>query len=94
MLTRKLANTSTALLTGIALNLISQVAAATDTVVAYGDDAVRQARAVEAEFQARMDENARIIDRAIKANVEREVARIRPPKVRLALNDTESRKRG
>lgn len=94
MLTRKLANTRTALLAGVVVGLIGQAAAATDTVVAYGDDAARQARAIEAEFRAQMSENARTINRAIKANVEREIMRIRAPQIRLALNDTDVRTRG
>ena len=90
-MTRKVATVRTALLGGVVAALIGQAAMATDTVVAYGDDAVRQARAREAEFQAQMSENARTVSRAIRANLEREVMRIRPPRVRLALSDAATR---
>jgi len=91
MLTRKLANTKTALLAGLLGSFISQVAAATDTVVAYGDDAARQALTLDAELQAQRSENARTIDRAIKANVEREITRIKAPDIRLALSEAATR---
>jgi len=91
MLTRKLANTKTSLLAGIVAGLIGQGAAATETVVAHGDEAALQARTLDAEFQAQMSKNARTINRAIKANVEREMTRIRAPKIRLALIDVPTR---
>jgi hypothetical protein len=91
MLTRKLANPKTALLAGLLLGLTGQVATAAEVVVVYGDDAVHDARLVEASFQARMSENVGIVDAAVKANVKREISRIKAPTVLLALSEVPKR---
>lgn len=89
MLTRKVSDSKAGLLAGVVLGLAGQAAAAADVVVAYGGEAARLARAAEAEFQTRMSENVRSLNEDIKANVEREIRKIKvePPQLRLALAD-------
>jgi hypothetical protein len=87
MLTRKLSDTKTGLVAGLILGLTGPAANATDVVVAYGSDTARQAREAEAEFQTRMGEFVRSVDAGIKANVEKEVAKIKLPEIRLALGN-------
>ena len=92
MLTRTLANRRTALLAGLFAGLTGQAASATDVVIAYGDHAVQQAREMDAEFRARLNQGARNVDLAIRQNVEREVTRIKAPAtVQLALADSVKR---
>ncbi len=92
MMTRKLANSRTALVAGLIAGLAGQTALATDVVTAYGDDAVRQAREMDDAFQARLNQNAMDIEQAVRANVEREITRIKAPAVvRLALSETATR---
>lgn len=92
MLTRKLSNSTTGMLAGLLVGLVSQTAFATDVVVAYGDDVARQARSVEVDFQARMSEYAQSLSKHIRANVAKEMERIKAPRLRLVSVD--ERKQG
>ncbi len=91
MLTRKMTKTLIAALATAAVGLVGSVAAAADEVVVYGDDVVQRVRMTEAEFQARMDEIARSLERDVKANVARSLAKPRLPEIRLAAAETRTR---
>ena len=92
MLIRKFATPAAASMAGLIIGLGGAgPAAATEVVIAYGDAAVRQVEAFDAEFRARMDRNARHVDQTIRANVEREVERITVPVIRLAVSEMPKR---
>ena len=93
MLTRKLAGRGTALVAGLIAGLLSQAASATEEVVVYGDTVLEQIRAFDNEFQTRMDRNARDLDGLIRANVHREITRIKAPALRVVAL-SEAAKRG
>jgi hypothetical protein len=84
MLTGKLTHAKAGWGLSLLLGLFSQAATATDVVVAYGDEAARQARAVQAAYEADRLEFIKAVDRDIKLNFDRELDRLRSPVTQLA----------
>jgi len=87
-MTRKLAKLGATLVSLVAV-VASQAttAAPADVVTANGTEAVTQARALEAEFARRHEQSAKRVDAAVRANVEREITRIKAPAITLALSE-------
>ena len=91
MLNRNRVGLGAAALAGLMAAMATQAAGAADVVTAYGDEVARIARESDAQFRARMDENARQVDLAIRANIEREITRIQAPTLRVALSEVTTR---
>lgn len=91
MLKLKTAGLGITAIAGLMAGAAAQSAGATDVVTVYGNEVAQLARQVEAEFRARMDENARQIDLAIRANIEKEITRIQAPTLLVALSEVSTR---